>query len=62
MTDFFMAHGVPDPAAVHQQAIIALGNTVKRQTLVMRHLCGDRRGPRLRRHRRRVHPQSKGGR
>ena len=35
MTDFFMAHGVPDPAAAHQQAIIALGNTVKRQALVM---------------------------
>jgi DHA2 family multidrug resistance protein len=34
-TDFFMAHGVPDPAAAHQQAIIALGNTVKRQALVM---------------------------
>jgi DHA2 family multidrug resistance protein len=26
---------VPDPAAAHQQAIIALGNTVKRQALVM---------------------------
>jgi DHA2 family multidrug resistance protein len=35
MTDFFMAHGLPDPAAAHQQAIIALGNTVKRQALVM---------------------------
>jgi MFS transporter, DHA2 family, multidrug resistance protein len=35
LTDFFMAHGVPDPAAAHQQAIIALGNTVKRQALVM---------------------------
>jgi MFS transporter, DHA2 family, multidrug resistance protein len=35
MTDFFMAHGVPDPAAAHQQAIVALGNTVKRQALVM---------------------------
>jgi MFS transporter, DHA2 family, multidrug resistance protein len=34
-TDFFMAHGVSDPAAAHQQAIIALGNTVKRQALVM---------------------------
>src|ERR1700721_1115055 len=34
MTDFFMAHGVPDPAAAHHQAIIALGNTVKRQALV----------------------------
>jgi MFS transporter, DHA2 family, multidrug resistance protein len=35
LTDFFMAHGVPDPAAAHQQAIIALGNSVKRQALVM---------------------------
>jgi MFS transporter, DHA2 family, multidrug resistance protein len=35
MTDFFMAHGVPDPAAAHQQAIIALGNSVKHQALVM---------------------------
>ena len=35
LTDYFMAHGVPDPAAAHQQAIIALGKTVKRQALVM---------------------------
>jgi MFS transporter, DHA2 family, multidrug resistance protein len=35
LTDFFIAHGVPDPAAAHQQAIVALGNTVKRQALVM---------------------------
>jgi DHA2 family multidrug resistance protein len=35
MTDFFMAHGVPDPAAAHQQAVIALGKAVKRQALVM---------------------------
>jgi DHA2 family multidrug resistance protein len=35
LTDFFIAHGVPDPAAAHHQAIIALGNTVKRQALVM---------------------------
>jgi MFS transporter, DHA2 family, multidrug resistance protein len=34
-TDFFMAHGVPDPAAARQQAIIALGNAVKHQALVM---------------------------
>jgi DHA2 family multidrug resistance protein len=26
---------VPDPAAAHQQAIIALGNAVKHQALVM---------------------------
>jgi DHA2 family multidrug resistance protein len=35
MTEFFLAHGVPDPAAARQQAIIALGNAVKRQALVM---------------------------
>jgi MFS transporter, DHA2 family, multidrug resistance protein len=35
MTDYFTAHGVPDPVAAHQQAIIALGNTVKHQALVM---------------------------
>lgn len=34
-TDYFMAHGVPDPAAARQQAIIALGKTVKHQALVM---------------------------
>ena len=35
MTDFFLAHGVPDPSAARHQAIIALGNAVKRQPLVM---------------------------
>jgi MFS transporter, DHA2 family, multidrug resistance protein len=35
MTDYFMGHGVPDPAAAHQQAITALGKAVKRQALVM---------------------------
>src|SRR5580692_9625443 len=35
MTDYFISHGVPDPAAARQQAIIALGNTVRRQALVM---------------------------
>ncbi len=35
MTDFFLAHSVPDPAAARHQAIIALGNAVKRQALVM---------------------------
>jgi DHA2 family multidrug resistance protein len=34
-TDFFIAHGVPDPAAARQQAIIALGKAVKHQALVM---------------------------
>jgi DHA2 family multidrug resistance protein len=35
MTDYFLAQGVSDPAAAHQQAIIALGNVVKRQALVL---------------------------
>jgi DHA2 family multidrug resistance protein len=35
MTDFFLAHGVPDPAAARRQAIIALGKAVKHQALVM---------------------------
>jgi DHA2 family multidrug resistance protein len=35
VTGYFTAHGVTDPTAAHQQAIIALGNTVKRQALVM---------------------------
>lgn len=35
MTDYFLAHGVTDPAAAHQQAIVALGNLVRRQALVL---------------------------
>jgi DHA2 family multidrug resistance protein len=35
MTDYFLAHGVSDPAAARQQAIIALGSVVKRQALVL---------------------------
>jgi MFS transporter, DHA2 family, multidrug resistance protein len=35
MTDYFMARGVTDPAAAHQQAVVALGNAVKHQALVM---------------------------
>jgi MFS transporter, DHA2 family, multidrug resistance protein len=35
LTNYFMAHGVPDPAAAHQQAIVALGKAVKQQALVM---------------------------
>jgi MFS transporter, DHA2 family, multidrug resistance protein len=35
MTDYFMAHGATDPTGARQQAIIALGNIVKRQALVM---------------------------
>ena len=35
MTNYFLAHGITDPAVAHQQAVIALGNAVKRQALVM---------------------------
>jgi len=34
-TDYFISHGVPDPAAAQHQAIVALGNAVKHQALVM---------------------------
>ena len=34
MTNYFMAHGVPDPAPRSHQAIVALGKIVKRQALV----------------------------
>jgi DHA2 family multidrug resistance protein len=34
-TDYFLAHGVSDPAAAHKQAIVALGKAVKHQALVM---------------------------
>jgi MFS transporter, DHA2 family, multidrug resistance protein len=35
LTDYFMAHGVTDPAGARHQAIVALGHTVKQQALVM---------------------------
>jgi MFS transporter, DHA2 family, multidrug resistance protein len=35
LTDYFMAHGVTDPAGARHQAIVALGKTVKQQALVM---------------------------
>ena len=35
LTNYFIAHGVPDPAAAQHQAIVALGKAVKRQALVM---------------------------
>ena len=62
MTNYFMAHGVTDPAAAHHQAIIALGKTVKQQALVMgfqRHLRGGRRRAGARRHRDPSHRQSR---
>lgn len=35
MTNYFIAHGVPDPVIAKHQAIIAIGNIVKGQSLVM---------------------------
>jgi DHA2 family multidrug resistance protein len=35
MTGYFQSHGVSDPAAAQHQAIVALGNIVKRQALIM---------------------------
>jgi MFS transporter, DHA2 family, multidrug resistance protein len=35
LTNYFTAHGVPDPNAAREQAIVALGKLVKRQALVM---------------------------
>jgi DHA2 family multidrug resistance protein len=35
MTGYFQAHGITDAAVAKQQAIIALGNAVRRQALVM---------------------------
>lgn len=35
MTNYFMSRGISDPSAAHGQAIIALGQTVRRQALIM---------------------------
>jgi DHA2 family multidrug resistance protein len=35
LTDYFMAHGVTDPAGARHQAIAALGKAVKQQALIM---------------------------
>jgi DHA2 family multidrug resistance protein len=35
MTNYFTARGITDPAAAHGQAIIALGQTIRRQALIM---------------------------
>jgi MFS transporter, DHA2 family, multidrug resistance protein len=35
LTHYFMAHGVADPAAANHQAVVALGNSVKQQALIM---------------------------
>lgn len=34
-THYFMQHGVPDPATAGHQAIVALGNAVRHQALIM---------------------------
>jgi DHA2 family multidrug resistance protein len=34
LTNYFMSHGVTDPATAHHRAIVALGNVVRRQALV----------------------------
>jgi DHA2 family multidrug resistance protein len=34
-TAYFMAHGVTDPVAAQHQAVVALGQIVRRQALVM---------------------------
>ncbi|KJC42381.1 DSBA oxidoreductase [Bradyrhizobium sp. LTSP885] len=35
ITNYFLSHGISDPATAHQQAIVALGGIVKRQALVL---------------------------
>ena len=35
MTKYFTSRGISDPAAAHGQAVIALGQTIKRQALIM---------------------------
>jgi MFS transporter, DHA2 family, multidrug resistance protein len=35
ITDYFLAHGVSDPGTAHQKAVVAIGNLVRHQALVM---------------------------
>jgi DHA2 family multidrug resistance protein len=35
LTNYFVSHGIPDPATAKHQAIVAIGNIVKRQALIM---------------------------
>ena len=35
LTNYFLSHGVTDPAAAQQRAIVAIGGVVKRQALIM---------------------------
>src|SRR5262249_9855175 len=35
LTNYFLAHGISDPAAAKHQAIVAIGNAVRRQALII---------------------------
>ena len=35
LTNYFLAHGISDPATAKHQAIVAIGNAVKRQALII---------------------------
>ena len=35
MTNYFLSHGISDPAVANHQAIVAIGNIVKRQALII---------------------------
>jgi DHA2 family multidrug resistance protein len=35
LTSYFTTQGITDPAAAHNQAIVALGKLVRRQSLIM---------------------------
>jgi DHA2 family multidrug resistance protein len=35
LTQYFLSHGVSDPSAAAHQAIVAIGNTVRRQAFIM---------------------------
>jgi MFS transporter, DHA2 family, multidrug resistance protein len=35
LTNYFLSHGISDPATAKHQAIVAIGNVVKRQALIM---------------------------
>jgi DHA2 family multidrug resistance protein len=35
LTNYFVSHGITDPTTAKHQAIVAIGNIVKRQALIM---------------------------
>ena len=35
LTNYFLSHGISDPATAKHQAIVAIGNIVRRQALIM---------------------------